>query len=156
MHNIGIAHMDLKLENIMIDTLSKKLKIIDFGESRVFHDTLNSHTFILEKGVHGSIPYIAPEEFTGIEYNPEKADVWSVIIILYEILYSTLPWQIANITNYKYKKFNTLFKIDKQLSPSIFHKQNCKFTELFKHGLNPDPNLRCNIEYIKNNIQLQT
>lgn len=155
MHNIGIAHMDLKLENIMIDIINKKLKIIDFGESKVFHDSLHLNTFILEKGIYGTLPYIAPEEFTQEQYNPEKVDVWSVTIILYEVLYNKLPWQQANFNNQQYKSYYNYFKVNKGLLPNLFKSVNNElFIELFTSGLNPDPNIRCNIDYIKNKLSI--
>jgi len=88
MHNIGIAHMDLKLENIIIDIVNKKIKIIDFGHSKVFHDSLHIDTFILNRHMYGSLPYIAPEEFLNTEYNPEKVDIWSCGIIIYILIYN--------------------------------------------------------------------
>ena len=151
MHNIGIAHMDLKLENIMIDTsntLDKKVKIIDFGESKVFHDTNHIKTVITEYGIHGSEPYIAPEEFIEEFYDPEKIDVWSCGIILYQILYIGIPWRKACINNLKYKLFIDCY-LKKNLSV-IFHKQIAN--DIFYKMLNPDPFTRCRIKDIKNEI----
>lgn len=105
MHKIGIAHMDLKLENIMLNTDNKTIKIIDFGESKVFHDIHHIDTVIKDHGVHGSEPYIAPEEFIEDYYDPEKVDVWSSAIILYEILYISIPWRIASIRDYRFNTF---------------------------------------------------
>ena len=112
MHDIGVAHMDLKLENIVINTDNKTIKIIDFGESRVFHESLHINSIIPEKGLHGSLPYMAPEEFENKEYNPEKVDVWSCGIILYEIVYNSFPWVKAQIEDVRYKNYITCIKDD--------------------------------------------
>lgn len=145
MHNIGIAHMDIKLENIMIDTNNKQIKIIDFGESRVFHDSLHISSIIPEKGLHGSLPYIAPEEFENKEYNPEKVDVWSCGIILYAIIYNSIPWYKADISDLLFKKFLlccNVNKFDICLPETTFRNMLIKM-------LNPNPDNRSNIHEIK-------
>lgn len=153
MHNIGIAHMDLKLENIMVDEINKKIKIIDFGEARVFHDSSHISSIIPNKGIHGSLPYIAPEEFYNIEYSPDKVDVWSCGIILYEIVYLVFPWRKAHINDSNYKQYlynRSLNKIDKIL-PNV----NCR--KLIYLMLNPNPNERCTIKEVNselNNIEI--
>lgn len=146
MHDRGIAHMDLKLENIMIDFTNKKVKIIDFGQSKVFHDTLHINSIIFEKGLYGSLPCIAPEEFNiDKEYNPEKVDVWACGIILYEIIYNKIPWKEAteNDTRYNYYlKCLNLNRIDMILPNTIFKNSLLKMLE-------PNPEKRCFL----NNVQ---
>jgi protein-serine/threonine kinase len=140
MHNIGIAHMDLKLENIMIDLINKNVKIIDFGESKVFRNTFCMNQIIVEKGLHGSLPYIAPEEFNKNPYNPEKVDVWSCGIILYEIIYGSYPWLKASSEDIKYQIY---LKSPTQIL------QNIKSQDIIKKMLTPDPDKRCCINEIK-------
>lgn len=140
MHNIGIAHMDLKLENIIIDIVNKKIKIIDFGHSKVFHDSLHIDTFILNRHMYGSLPYIAPEEFLNTEYNPEKVDIWSCGIILYIIIYNNYPWYKANISDLNYKNYLTNIKSNK-----YFFKM---YNNVLNKLLNPDPVKRPQIKEI--------
>jgi len=140
MHNIGIAHMDLKLENIIIDIVNNKIKIIDFGHSKVFHDSLHIDSFILKRKIYGSVPYIAPEEFLNIEYNPEKVDVWSCGIILYIIIYNNYPWNKADIKDLYYKKYLTTIKYNKYFF--------IKYNNLLNKLLNPDPSKRPQIKEI--------
>lgn len=147
MHNIGIAHMDLKLENVMVDSVNKKIKIIDFGEARVFHDSLHISEIIPDKGLHGSLPYVAPEEFDDKEYNPEKVDVWSCGIILYEIVYHAFPWSKANLTDERYKRY--LYNRENSSCVSLPHYQSRKLILLM---LNPNPDNRCHIEEVKNGL----
>jgi len=148
MHDIGIAHMDLKLENIMIDYVNKKVKIIDLGKARIFHDSLHISTVIKDRGIHGSLPYIAPEEFSDEEYNPEKIDVWSCGIILFEIIYHLCPWRKACkrdslYRNYLYYRNND--KIDGYLS-------HISSRELILTMLNPNPDERCHLVDIKDKL----
>lgn len=148
MHKIGVAHMDLKLENILVDLVHKKVKIIDFGEARVFHDSLHIVDVIPEKGLHGSLPYVAPEEFTDKEYSPEKVDVWSCGIILYEIVYRAFPWSKANLTDEKYKKY--VYNISINNLGIIFPHYPSR--QLLTLMLKPNPNERCSIDEAKNKI----
>jgi len=146
-HNLHIAHLDLKLENIMINVITKTVKLIDFGESRIcINNKLN--------GIHGTIPYIAPEEFTDKEYDPFKIDIWALGIILYDILYIQFPWKIAKKTDFKYKRFVTLYNdnFDKCLPSPI----PCDILlNILKNTLNPNPEQRYNIGQIIKETTLQ-
>lgn len=148
MHNRGVAHMDLKLENIMIDDVHKKVKIIDFGNSKVFHDSLHINTVIPEKGIHGSLPYIAPEEFLKTEYNPEKSDVWSVGIILFEIVYHLFPWHQANNYDSKFKYYLDCLRCEHLTN--VFPEEISRV--LLSKMLNPNPDYRPRIEEIKDDL----
>ena len=61
LHNLGIVHMDLKLENIIIDPISREIKIIDFGKA-VITSTTGSLKKISECE-WGTIQYLPPECF---------------------------------------------------------------------------------------------
>lgn len=151
MHKTGIAHMDLKLENIMVNTTNKKIKIIDFGESHVFHDTTHIETIILKHGIHGSEPYIAPEEFIEDYYDPEKVDVWSCGIILYEILYVSIPWQKADIHDYRFNHFLKCYDYKHNLLKNTFFKKHIG-DDILITMLNPNPQKRCKIKDVKEDI----
>jgi len=150
MHNTGIAHMDLKLENILVDSVNKKIKIIDFGEAKVFHDSLHISTIIPDKGLHGSLPYMAPEEFEDKEYNPDKIDVWACGIILFEIIYHAFPWYKACLSDEKYKKY---------LYNRSNNKLQCCLPDYISRNLicmmlTPNPEERCHIEEIKDELYI--
>lgn len=148
MHNIGVAHMDLKLENILVDYINKKIKIIDFGEASVFHDSLHISTIIPNKGLHGSLPYVAPEEFDDKEYNPEKVDVWACGIILYEIIYHSFPWRQANMKDERYKKY----LYNKNKNNCIISLPHSPSRKLIMSMLTPNPDNRCHIKEIKEEL----
>lgn len=90
LHTIGIAHRDLKCENILI-TSNYNVKLSDFGFARsVLDDNAEnawSETFC------GSLSYAAPEILKGNPYRPIPADMWSFGIIIYVMLNRTLPFQ---------------------------------------------------------------
>ncbi|KAJ1499516.1 serine/threonine-protein kinase HAL4/sat4, partial [Coelomomyces lativittatus] len=73
LHENGVAHRDLKPENLLLDSKGR-LKITDFGVSEVFKMCWESEAH-LSKGICGSEPYIAPEEFNQQEYDAQKVDV---------------------------------------------------------------------------------
>ena len=77
-HDKKILHRDLKPSNIFISS-DQNLKIGDFGIAK-----LRNHTISMASTLVGSDIYIAPEVFGRMPYN-EKADVWALGCILYEL-----------------------------------------------------------------------
>ena len=88
-HEKGICHLDLKPSNILINQ-AKKLKISDFGFCYKFTNDekydINSYN-PLNLNRRGSPQYMAPEVYKQNEegYDPFKADIWSLGVILYNI-----------------------------------------------------------------------
>lgn len=118
LHSNGIAHRDIKLENLLI-TKNSKLKITDFGVSEVFsglHPGSSEATGrcgqkmgsirLCCPGICGSEPYIAPEvlEKKGT-YDPRALDVWSSAIILIYMTFGGAIWSRAEPGNRQYDKF---------------------------------------------------
>jgi len=93
-HSKGIAHGDLKPQNIMVKHKwtnmgeFPSIKIVDFGAASPFDDNLT---------MKGSPLYMAPDLFHAAPYDYKKADNWAIGIILYEILYGEKPFQVPNI-----------------------------------------------------------
>ncbi|KAJ3139967.1 serine/threonine-protein kinase HAL4/sat4 [Geranomyces variabilis] len=104
LHSMGVAHRDLKPENLLLDQTGRILKITDFGVSEVFRNPFCSLAR-KAKGLCGSGPYIAPEEFETGEYDSEQVDVWSIGIIYYVMVYNSIPWKAATPTDPRYKHY---------------------------------------------------
>lgn len=149
-HNMNIAHMDLKLENIMIDIVNKEIKIIDFGQACICK--VNGDN-IKKRGVRGSGPYIAPEEFYDNEYDPFKVDIWALGIILYELIYKRHPWKIAKDNDPHFSKYLNCLK-NNTLSFQNLSEKDTLYQILIK-TLEPNPLSRANICEIKELLTLE-
>lgn len=86
MHERNIAHRDIKPENIFLDH-EFNIKIGDFGLSQQLKIGAWSHTLC------GTICYTAPEILTADQYDPKKADIWSLGILLFSMITRMLPWR---------------------------------------------------------------
>jgi serine/threonine protein kinase len=91
LHEMGLAHRDLKLDNCVMTT-NNVVKLIDFGTAVVFHYP-GGGTHQKASGIVGSDPYLAPEVITQESYDPRKTDVWSVAIIFMCMILRRFPWK---------------------------------------------------------------
>lgn len=82
-HSQGIVHRDLKCENLLLDS-KDHVRITDFGFSRsVWH---SGNKVALCSTFCGSFAYAAPEVLRAKPYDPFKADVWSIGVILFTMV----------------------------------------------------------------------
>ncbi len=86
-HDKGIVHRDVKPQNIMVLS-DGTIKVTDFGIARF---SRSDQRTITDKAI-GSVHYISPEQARG-EKTDEKTDVYSVGVMLYEMLTGKLPFQ---------------------------------------------------------------
>ncbi|XP_008189854.1 testis-specific serine/threonine-protein kinase 1-like isoform X2 [Acyrthosiphon pisum] len=89
-HTKGVVHRDIKCENLLMDT-SYNIKLSDFGFARNNMIKKNgqmktSSTFC------GSYAYASPEILKGIPYQPNTSDIWSIGVVLYAMIFGTLPF----------------------------------------------------------------
>ena len=89
-HDKGIVHQDIKPQNILL-LQDGTIKVTDFGIARFSRADSNTTS---EKAI-GSVHYISPEQARG-EITDEKADIYSVGVVFYEILTGQLPFQSDN------------------------------------------------------------
>lgn len=88
-HERGVVHRDIKPENILIDT-DGQVKIADFGLAKVTRPgdavALTRNTAVL-----GTPHYIAPEQWQGAGAVDHRADIYSLGVVIYEMLTGNLP-----------------------------------------------------------------
>lgn len=85
-HKRQIAHRDIKPENIFLDS-NYVLKLGDFGLSQEIKNNRLLSTLC------GTLYYAAPEVIKGEMYDGQKADIWSLGILLFVMNVGSLPWQ---------------------------------------------------------------
>ncbi len=98
-HQEGIVHRDLKPANLMIvdfDSPREKIKVMDFGLAKLVHpdksDLINNTSISQVEFAVGTPGYISPEQVRG-EPSDHRADIYSVGVILYELLTGRLPFK---------------------------------------------------------------
>lgn len=89
-HDKGIVHRDIKPQNIILLS-DGSIKVADFGIARFSR----SDTKTLTDTAIGSVHYISPEQAKG-EFTDEKADIYSVGVVLYEMLAGKVPFEADN------------------------------------------------------------
>lgn len=105
LHSVGLAHRDLKLENLVLDAHGI-IKIIDFGSAVVFRYP-HEDKLIPATGFAGSEPYLAPEVLDQDEYMPAMTDVWSCAIIFCCMWNKRFPWKSPCFTDKDFRVFAT-------------------------------------------------
>lgn len=89
-HEKGIVHRDIKPQNIML-LKDGTIKVTDFGIARFSRDETRTMT---DKAI-GSVHYISPEQARG-DITDEKSDIYSVGVMMYEMLTGRLPFEADN------------------------------------------------------------
>ena len=130
LHNNNILYRDLKPENMLVDK-SGYLKFIDFGLSKKVY----SKTYT----ICGTPHYIAPEVLTGGGYG-EAADLYSLGVVLYEILVGVMPFDADNHKDLFQKIIKDKPKFPKNIDRSAYR--------LIKSLLNKNPTERKSIPEI--------
>jgi serine/threonine protein kinase/tetratricopeptide (TPR) repeat protein len=112
-HKLGITHRDLKPGNIMIDK-DGQAKIMDFGIARSLH----SGGITAEGGIIGTPEYMSPEQVEGKEAD-QRSDIYSLGIILYEMVTGRAPFEGDTSFSVAYKHRHEAPEEPRKFNPQL-------------------------------------
>ena len=135
MHDLGIIHRDIKLENVLFDD-DRNMKLVDFGFSVACRDP-NKRLKIF----CGTPSYMAPEIVQRQEYLGRPVDVWSLGVLLYACLCGCFPFTAKSYPELYKKIAAAQLRFPDHLSHAS---QN-----LLRRMLHPDPTKRLSLARIR-------
>lgn len=127
-HRKGIIHRDVKPANIIITT-DGKVKITDFGIAKIASSNLTTTGQFL-----GTPNYMSPEQVSGSPVDG-RSDLFSLGVVLYELLTSRKPFQGDNLTAISYKIVHEDFTPPAQVLPDV----PVDFNDIVARAMAKDP-----------------
>ena len=88
-HALGIIHRDLKPANLFLarrPDRTRRMKVLDFGISKVVQSRRSGGATTGTKSVLGSPSYMSPEQIESSKNVDQRTDIWSIGVVLYELL----------------------------------------------------------------------
>ena len=148
-HDKGVVHRDVKPHNIMV-LADGTIKVTDFGIARFAR---SGQRTITDKAI-GSVHYISPEQARG-ENTDEKADIYSVGVMLYEMITGTLPFQAESAVSVAIMQLQKDPKLPRDINGSI----PLGLEQITMHAMQKEPARRyksaaemlCDLEEFKKN-----
>jgi hypothetical protein len=138
-HDKGIVHRDIKPENLFISKTARgrlQPKVLDFGIAKL-EESSESCRLTQDGTVLGSPGYFSPEQARGETNIDLRTDIWSISVVLYELITGELPFNGAN--------YNALLMSILKDTPKSFMDHGRGDTELWRivqRGLMRDRNKR--------------
>jgi len=130
-HRAGVIHRDIKSQNILLDP-SGKVKVTDFGIAKAGDSEMTEAGSIL-----GTAQYLAPEQAKGLPVD-ERSDLYSVGVVLYEMLTGQVPFQGDSAVTVALKHVNELAPEPATLVPDLPYALN----QIVLKALAKDPDRR--------------
>lgn len=114
-HERGVIHRDIKPQNIMLLKDNKTIKVADFGIARFDNRT---DTKTMTDSAIGSVHYISPEQARG-DFTDNKTDIYSVGVVLYEMITGQLPFQSDSAVSVAIMQLQKEAVMPRKINPSI-------------------------------------
>lgn len=112
-HDKGIVHRDIKPQNIIL-LENGTIKVTDFGIARFSR----SVTLTMTEAAIGSVHYISPEQARG-DMTDNKADIYSVGVVLYEMITGKVPFESDSAVSVALKQLQEEAVPPRQVNPAI-------------------------------------
>ncbi|MBV8635546.1 MAG: protein kinase, partial [Burkholderiaceae bacterium] len=112
-HRQGVVHRDIKPANIMCDIAADTVKVTDFGIARITDSSKTKTGVIL-----GTPSYMSPEQVAG-EKIDGRSDLFSLGVMLYQLLTGSLPFQADSIARLMYQIANEPAPDVRSIKPEI-------------------------------------
>lgn len=127
LHKKNVIHRDIKPENILVDSRGN-IKLCDFGWS-----ALNRPS---RKTFCGTYEYMAPEIFENKPYN-EKVDIWSLGILIYELLHGSSPFKGGSVLDI----YKNILKGKLEFKKSLCNNVKNLINQILQYDMNKRPSI---------------
>ena len=132
-HSKGIIHMDIKPQNIMLPK-DGTAKVADFGIAQLEDTAADAED---SEEALGSIHYISPEQARG-EAVDARTDIYSLGVVMYEMLTGRLPFNGDSVAEVAVKHFTVVPEEPTAINPEI----PPELEEITLHAMQPNPDDR--------------
>ncbi len=121
-HTKGVIHRDLKPRNVLVSMVDGRphAKVIDFGIAKATGARLTEKTLFTEhRQLIGTLEYMSPEQAEGSPDIDTRTDVYSLGVLLYELLTGATPFDAARLRSAAWGEMQRIIKEEEPPAPSV-------------------------------------